>query len=590
MPFSTSQIINNRYRVVRRLKQGGFGAVYRVWDINLDRPLALKENLETSPDAQRQFKREAQMLFDVSHPNLPKVIDTFNLPGQGQYLVMEFVEGEDLEQMLERLDGPLDEVSALGWVKQVCEALEHLHSRTPPIIHRDIKPANIKITPTGKAMLVDFGIAKAYDPHNRTTAGAKAVTPGYSPQEQYGAGVTDARTDIYALGATLYHLLTGQAPPESIMRNLDAQLKPPREVIPAISPQSEAAILKAMQMRPSARYQTMAEFNAALPGAPPAAAATPTYPQPLPEGRGELLQATAPTQIAAAPVQSPASVAPVQAVLPVSPPRPVPVRPAKPKGAGWWRWLLILAGLAAIAVVAWFLVGRPGFGQPTAAPTQPAKVAAIPTRTPPPPKPTATPIPAPPSIADLTLDGANVILYDRFDTLADSRWKYSSVVHHPEGMAQMVGRSDWSSNLCLVRFLSPGNAIALRYRFKPGSEFEFFIETGDWGEPNLRRFGQYGGTNPYTNIWSGPDKIFDEPLPGVWQPKPDTWLELLIAMDQNGKFSLLTRNQATPNLTRRYEKIFDNSWKKPIWRFCAGANSGLIHIDDFYLLKFTDFK
>jgi serine/threonine protein kinase len=264
MPLTSGQILNNRYRIVKLLGQGGFGAVYRAWDIHLDNPRAIKENLDTSPEAQRQFKREAQLLDKLSHPNLPRVIDHFIIPGQGQYLVMDFVDGEDLDELLRRTGGPLPETQALDWIRQVCDALSYLHSQNPPIIHRDIKPANIKVRPDGRAMLVDFGIAKIYDPNLKTTLAAQAVTPGYSPQEQYGQGTTDARTDVYALGATLYHLLTGKRPVESIQRHLDLQLALPRTFNPAIPPHTEAVILKAMEMHPSQRFQTAADFVKAL--------------------------------------------------------------------------------------------------------------------------------------------------------------------------------------------------------------------------------------------------------------------------------------------------------------------------------------
>jgi formylglycine-generating enzyme required for sulfatase activity len=263
MPLSPGLILKNRYRIVKLLGQGGFGAVYKAWDLNLERPRALKENLDTSPEARRQFKLEAQILCDLTHPNLPKVIDHF-VTTQGQYMVMEFVEGEDLREVIERTGRPLPETQALVWVGQICEALEYLHSHVPPIIHRDIKPANIKITPDGTAMLVDFGIAKVYDPKLSTTLGARAITPGYSPQEQYGMGPTDARSDIYALGATLYHLLTGQQPPESIQRNINDDMAPPRQQNPLISTGAEAAILKAMQMHPSQRFPSVTEFKDAL--------------------------------------------------------------------------------------------------------------------------------------------------------------------------------------------------------------------------------------------------------------------------------------------------------------------------------------
>jgi len=228
-------------------------------------PRALKENLDTSPEAERQFKREAKILGELSHPNLPHVVDHFTLPGQGQYLVMDFVEGEDLDQMLTRLGSPLPEHKAISWIIQICEALEYMHSQNPPIIHRDIKPANIKITPQDRAILVDFGIAKIYDPKLRTTMGARAFTPGYSPNEQYGsAGLTDARTDIYSLGATLYTLLTGQVPEEVPERNLGKALSPPHSLNPSISSNVENTILRALEMLPENRFQNILEFKTML--------------------------------------------------------------------------------------------------------------------------------------------------------------------------------------------------------------------------------------------------------------------------------------------------------------------------------------
>ena len=217
MPHKTGHILNNRYRIVSLLGQGGMGAVYRAWDINLNKPAAIKENLDTSSKAQEQFIREAQILARLSHPHLTRVTDYFFIPDQGQYLVMDYIEGKDLGSMLDKR-GIIPESQALGWTYQICDALTYLHNQPSPIIHRDIKPANIKIRPDGKAILVDFGIAKVYDPELSTTVGARAVTPGYSPPEQYGMASTDPQSDIYSLGATLYHLLTGHVPPESVHR------------------------------------------------------------------------------------------------------------------------------------------------------------------------------------------------------------------------------------------------------------------------------------------------------------------------------------------------------------------------------------
>jgi len=265
--LSSGQILNTRYRIVNLLGQGGFGAVYRAWDLHLRQPCAIKENLDTTPEAQRQFEREATILSSLTHPNLPRVTDHFIIPGQGQYLVMDFIEGEDLEQIMLRTQQPFPEEHAITWIEQICDALEYLHNQNPPIIHRDIKPANIKITPAGQAVLVDFGIAKIYDEQLRTTVGAQAVTPGYSPIEQYGQGRTDARTDIYALGATLYTMLTGQTPPESItLQTNQKRLTHPRRLNAEITTRTQSAILQAMALQPQKRFQTVKEFQQALRG------------------------------------------------------------------------------------------------------------------------------------------------------------------------------------------------------------------------------------------------------------------------------------------------------------------------------------
>jgi formylglycine-generating enzyme required for sulfatase activity len=270
MPLTQGLVLNQRYRIVKLLGQGGFGAVYRAWDMNLNGPCAVKENFDATPEAQKQFSREASLLFNLRHPHLPKVIDQFSLPGQGQYLVMEYIEGEDLDQMMNRLDRPLTEAEAVPIIAQVCDALSYLHSRTPPIIHRDIKPANVRVTPDGVAYLVDFGVAKTYDPDKRTTLGARAVTPGYAPFEQYGQRPTDARSDVYALGATLYHTLTRETPPESISRMAGEPLISPRTHQPEISVQVDAAILHALELQPDHRFSSVSEFKTALLAARPA--------------------------------------------------------------------------------------------------------------------------------------------------------------------------------------------------------------------------------------------------------------------------------------------------------------------------------
>lgn len=259
----SGKILHDRYRIERELGRGGFGAVYRAWDSSLSRACAVKENLDTSPEAQRQFAREASVLANLTHPNLPRVTDHFSLKDQGQYLVMDFVEGEDLATLVER-QGAIPVSKALEWVSQVADALSYLHTRPSPVLHRDIKPSNIRITPEGKAVLVDFGLVKFHSPDMKTTIGARAVTPGYAPPEQYGQGKTDPRTDIYALGATLHNLLTGKAPLESVQRMAGGVMVPAQQVNPQVPVSISQAIEKAMAIDPGRRFQSAGEFRNAL--------------------------------------------------------------------------------------------------------------------------------------------------------------------------------------------------------------------------------------------------------------------------------------------------------------------------------------
>ncbi|HOU42689.1 MAG TPA: serine/threonine-protein kinase, partial [Promineifilum sp.] len=261
MTLKTGDVLQNRYRIVRLVGQGGFGAVYRAWDINVSQPVALKENLGVGSEAQRQFEREATLLAGLRHPNLPRVTDHFIIPGQGQYLVMDYVEGKSLATLLAERGRPLPEADALAWVRQVCDALTYLHARPSPIIHRDIKPENIIVTADNRAMLVDFGISKVFVAGGQTTVGAMAVTPGFSPPEQYGGGGTDARSDVYALAATLYKLLTAQTPPESVeVMAAEVVVPPAHELNPAVSPAVARAIERAMTPQMSRRTANATTF------------------------------------------------------------------------------------------------------------------------------------------------------------------------------------------------------------------------------------------------------------------------------------------------------------------------------------------
>jgi eukaryotic-like serine/threonine-protein kinase len=266
MTLERGALLHKRYRIVEILGQGGMGSVYRAVDENLGVDVAVKENLFTTDEYARQFRLEAVILANLRHANLPRVTDHFVIGDQGQYLVMDYIEGEDLRQRMERM-GNITEDEAILIGAAICDALAYLHTRKPPILHRDLKPGNVKITPDGHIFLVDFGLAKVLHGSQATTTGARAMTPGYSPPEQYGTARTDPRTDIYSLGATLYAALTGIIPEDGLARAMDnTQLTPLRKRNSKVSRRFAAAIEKAMGIDPADRFQNAEDFKRALLG------------------------------------------------------------------------------------------------------------------------------------------------------------------------------------------------------------------------------------------------------------------------------------------------------------------------------------
>jgi eukaryotic-like serine/threonine-protein kinase len=262
MALEVGGVLNQRYQIDAVLAHGGMGAIYRATDLSLGVQVAVKENLFSTEESSRQFRREATILASLKHPNLPRVTDHFVIPGQGQYLVMDFIEGQDLRDKMEMRDVTEELVVRIG--ATICDALTYLHTRPNVILHRDIKPGNIKISPNEQVYLVDFGLAKISQPGVATTIGAQALTPGYAPPEQYGAG-TDPRSDIYSLGATLYAALTGEIPEDGLARAMgSAELTPIRRRNTNVSPQLAQVVEKAMASAMEDRYQTAEAFKLAL--------------------------------------------------------------------------------------------------------------------------------------------------------------------------------------------------------------------------------------------------------------------------------------------------------------------------------------
>ena len=279
--LSTNTILQDRYHVVRPLGRGGMGAVYEAFDKRLSRRVALKETLVEGDDLRHAFEREAHLLANLRHPALPKVLDHFSEAG-GLFVVMEFIPGDDLGAMLD-VKHSFAEAEVLPWADQLLDALSYLHALDPAVLHRDIKPSNLKLVSPNQIVLLDFGLAKgsagqmARNPDSRSIL---AYSPNYSPLEQIQGTGTDERSDLYALGATLYHLLTGVKPPDALTRAtavVNGQpdpLRPAHQVKDNVTPALSTALMRAMALNIDQRPRTASEMRFDLHNMTPGAAAT----------------------------------------------------------------------------------------------------------------------------------------------------------------------------------------------------------------------------------------------------------------------------------------------------------------------------
>ena len=265
-------VLNSRYEIVRRIGGGGMGAVYLAKDRNLgDAPRAVKEMVEAHLDpAQHEkaigdFKRESLLLTSLEHPSIPTIYDYFyDEPLSRFYLVMKFISGGDLSSRLRTAPGGrIDEKTVADWGMQAADVLEYLHSRPKPIIYRDLKPANLMIDGnSGRVMLIDFGIARWVKQEEK---GVTAVgTMGYAPPELFG-GRVEPRSDVYSLGATLFHLLTGSDPQDNPLLIFDFQKNPrPRQLVPAISSEMEQILMRTVEYKPEDRFASAGALRDAL--------------------------------------------------------------------------------------------------------------------------------------------------------------------------------------------------------------------------------------------------------------------------------------------------------------------------------------
>ena len=270
--LAAGKVLNNRYEIVRRIGGGGMGAVYLAKDRNLGEvPRAVKEMIESHLDdsqhekAIADFKRESLLLTELEHPSIPTVYDYFyDDASERFYLVMKFIPGSDLASRLRgTTGGRIDELTVTEWGVQIADVLHYLHTRPQPIIYRDLKPANLMLDSNlNRIMLIDFGIARWV---NKKEKGVTAVgTMGYAPPELFG-GHADPRVDIYSLGATMFHLLTGSDPQDNPLLIFDFTKNPrPRQINPGLSTEMERLLVRTVEYKPEHRFQTGAELRDAL--------------------------------------------------------------------------------------------------------------------------------------------------------------------------------------------------------------------------------------------------------------------------------------------------------------------------------------
>lgn len=258
-------VIDGKYEILTVLGEGGMSVVYLARDKRLNKQWAVKEVKQTGDKARDEtiaasFVTEANMIKRLDHPMLPRIVDIIS-QDDSIFVVMDYIEGQSLEKVVSE-HGPQPQVSVVEWGLQLCDALDYLHTCTPPIIYRDMKPANVMLKPDGSVAIIDFGIAREYRDEKDEDVGDTTMlgTRGYAAPEQFGgSGQTDARTDIYCLGATLYHLLTGKSPAEP-----PYEILPIRQVDPSLSPGLERVIAKCVQQNPDQRYQSCAALFYAL--------------------------------------------------------------------------------------------------------------------------------------------------------------------------------------------------------------------------------------------------------------------------------------------------------------------------------------
>lgn len=382
--LTAGTILQKRYRVVRPLGRGGMGEVYEAFDERLSRAVALKETSADTEELRRAFGREARLLANLRHTGLPKVLDHFD-EGGGLFLVMEYIPGDDLGRMLES-GRRFTQGEVLGWADQLLDALGYLHGLDPPVLHRDIKPSNLKLVSTGHVVLLDFGLAKGRAGQMEGTGSTSLLgySPAYSPLEQMQGSGTDERSDLYSLGATLYHLLTGVRPTDALARAaalVNGQpdpLRPPHLISQGVDASVSAALMRATALDIESRPRTASEMRALLHDM------TSAVPYTVPTAAADETTKVSP---AAARVEAPAgvSIPRRRPGRPIEVPVPEDTWVAKNQAGAWRRWgvgAAVLAGLFALSAVLYLYLSDGQSKKASSANRPVGGISPLPTRSP----------------------------------------------------------------------------------------------------------------------------------------------------------------------------------------------------------------
>ena len=390
-------LLQGRYLIVEQIGRGGMGAVYKATDTRLRSTIALKETLVGGEMLLKAFEREAQLLAGLRHPALPRVSDHF-IDESGQFLVMEFIPGDDLATLLLKRGSPFPFGDVLRWGDQLLDALDYLHSRQPPVVHRDIKPQNMKLTDRGEIILLDFGLAKGAAMQTRVTGTSSifGYTPHYAPLEQIQGAGTDPRSDLYSLAATMYNLLTGQAPIDALTRaaaKINDEPDPllaANIVAPDVPPAVADVLTRAMAQNAGQRYPTATAMRAALRDAVTGQLAPPVNSAGLTTRLDHtplVMVSGASDMQAARPISQPgATGVPLATGTTITPPLSLgaggtTISPA-PAQSGLLKkpWLLAVI-IALVAVLGLLLARGVGVGSATTQPTSVPAVVVVPTET-----------------------------------------------------------------------------------------------------------------------------------------------------------------------------------------------------------------